>query len=176
MEFASVLKRVGAQLESVGADWAVVGGLALAVHGAGRVTTDVDIAVERWAQGALVEFLESVGYETLHVSEGYSNHAHEDPAMGRLDVVYVDASTADDLLGGAATFEIFPGVRAKVPCAEHLVAMKVLAAKNDPGRRLQEMADIVALLRAKELGADSVRRYFERHDSIDTWEQVRDSL
>jgi len=176
VEFANVLQLIGKQLDSQGAEWAVVGGLALAVHGAGRMTTDVDVATERSAQIALVEFLESAGYETLHVSEGYSNHAHQDPAMGRLDVVYVDASTASDLFGEAATVEVFPGVLAKVPQAEHLVAMKVLAAKNDPSRRLQEMADIVALLRATKLGADSVREYFARHDLIEAWEQVRDSL
>lgn len=176
MEFAKVLQLVGKHLESEGADWVVVGGLALAAHGAGRMTADVDIATERSAQVALVDFLQAAGYETLHVSEGYSNHAHSDPAMGRLDVVYVDATTASDLLRGAAAFEIFAGVSVKVPRAEYLVAMKVLAAKNDPGRRLQEMADIVALLRATGLGADAVKAYFDRHELMDDWEQVRDSL
>lgn len=176
MEFAKVIQLVGKHLQSEGAEWVVVGGLALAAHGAGRMTTDVDIATERSAQLGLVEYLESAGYETLHVSEGYSNHAHPDPAMGRLDVVYVDAATASDLLRGAATFEVFADVFVKVPRAEYLVAMKVLAAKNDPGRRLQEMADIVALLRATGLDADSVRGYFDRHELIDDWEQVRDSL
>ncbi len=161
---------------SRGGEWAVVGGLALAVHGAGRMTADVDIATQRSEQGALVAYLESLGYETLHVSEGYSNHAHDDPALGRLDVIYVGSSTAGDLFADASVVEIFPTVFAKVPRAEHLVAMKVVAAKNDPDRRIQEMADILALLRATGLAAESVREYFARCDLIDAWEQVRDSL
>jgi len=35
------------------------------------------------------------------------------------------------------------------PRAENLVAMKVLAAKNGPTRRLQELADVEALRRAR---------------------------
>ncbi len=176
MDFADALQRVSNYLASVDAKCAVVGGLALAVHGAGRLTDDVDIATESWVQVSLVEHLESLGYETLHRSEGYSNHAHEDSARGRINVVYLNPPTARDLFGESITSEIFPGVVVQVPRPEHLVAMKVLAAKNDPGRRLREMADIAALLGATGLAAESVRQYFERHDLIDEWERVRDSL
>lgn len=176
MEFAKVLQLVATHLKSQGNDWAVVGGLALAVHGAGRMTHDVDIATVRSAQDALVQHFESLGYETLHCSEGYSNHAHQDATMGRVNIVYLDDPTAGELFAAACQSEVVPGVVAKVRRVEHLVAMKVLAAKNDPGRRLQEMADIVALLRAANLAAESVPSYFERHHLIDAWEQVRDSL
>lgn len=176
MEFANVLQLVGQHLESEGKDWAVVGGLALAVHGAGRMTHDVDIATVGSAQGVLVQHLESLGYETLHCSDGYSNHAHQNATMGRVDVVYLDGPTAGLLFAEALQTEVVPGVVAKVASVGHLVAMKVLAAKNDPSRHLQEMADIVALLRAADLDAESVRSCFERHRLIDAWEQVRDSL
>lgn len=176
MDFAAALQRLAERLAESGADWAVVGGLALAVHGAGRLTHDVDIVTERWAQAGLVDYLEGVGYETLHRSEGYSNHAHTDPSLGRIDVVYVGDRTAERLFGEALETEIFPGVRARVPRPEHLVAMKVLAAANDPSRRIQEMADIVSLLRATGLEAERVRTYFERHGLADAWEGIRRAL
>lgn len=100
VEFAKVLQLVATHLKSEGNDWAVVGGLALAVHGAGRMTHDVDIATEHSAQDALVQHLESLGYETLHCSEGYSNHAHQDATMGRVDIVYLDDPTAGELFAG----------------------------------------------------------------------------
>ena len=176
MDFAKALHLLEAHLEAEGADWALIGGLALAVHGAGRLTHDVDIATETRVQGTLVDFLEAAGYETLHRSKGFSNHVHADPELGRIDVAYVDSSTAQQLFGDAHEAEILGGVVAKVARPEHLVAMKVLAAKNDPGRRLQEMADVVALLRASGLDAQSVRAYFESNDLLDAWEQIRDSL
>ncbi len=176
MDFANALESLAAHLSAENAPWAVIGGLALAVHGAGRLTHDVDIVTERGEQAALVAHLESLGYETLHVSPGYSNHAHTDPAMGRIDAVYVDGETSRTLFAEAREQEIFPGIRVRVPRAEHLVAMKVLAAKNDPSRRLQEMADIAALLRACSIDPLTVRQYFERDDLLDAWEEIRDSL
>ena len=154
----------------------VINKFTLAAHGAGRLTHDLDIVTERGAQGDLVAYLESLGYETLHVSAGYSNHAHADPSMGRIDVVYVEGETARTLFAEAGEEEMLPGLRVQVPRAEHLIAMKVLAATNDPTRRLQEMADVVALMRACGIDPIAVREYFARSDLLDAWEEIRDSL
>jgi len=62
--------------------------------------------------------------------------------------------------------------KAARPRAEHLIAMKVLAAKNDPTRRLQELADIVALMRACGIDPGTVQRYFARNDMLDAWEEI----
>lgn len=175
MDFSDALRHVAAHLGD-DTPWAVIGGLALAAHGAGRLTHDLDIVTERGAQKELVAYFESLGYETLHVSSGYSNHAHADSSMGRIDVVYVDGETARTLFAETAEEEIVPGLRVRVPRAEHLIAMKLLAAKNDPTRRLQEMADIAALMRACRIAPDTVRQYFLRNDLLDAWEEIRDSL
>lgn len=176
MDFANAVERLAKQLEAANTPWAVIGGLALAAHGAGRLTYDLDVVTESGAQADLIQFLESLGYETLHVSRGYSNHAHLDPEMGRIDVVYVDGETSRQLFSEAGKHELFPGVDAFVPRPEHLVAMKVLAAKNDPTRRLREMADIAGLMRACGLDPAAVRQYFERYELLDDWGQIRDSL
>jgi len=176
VDFAGALKRLAAHLSAADSPWAVIGGLALAAHGAGRLTHDLDIVTERRVQDDLVAHLESLGYETLHVSPGYSNHAHNDSAMGRIDVVYIDGETARTLFAEAGEEEIFPGLTAQVPRAEHLIAMKVLAAKNDPTRRLQELADILALMRARGIDPDTVRPYFARNDMLGAWEEIRDGL
>ena len=47
--------------------------------------------------------LESLGYETLYVSSGYSNHLHPLPFMGRVDFVYVPGDTAHVLFENATT-------------------------------------------------------------------------
>lgn len=176
MDFAAALRRLGDHLDAADVRWAVIGGLALAVRGAGRLTHDLDIVTERRAQDGLIAFLESLGYETLHASEGYSNHAHSDPGLGRIDVVYVDDDTSRKLFAEASEEEIFPGLNAHVPRAEHLIAMKVLAARNDPTRRLQELADIVDLMRACGVAPSDVRHYFESNDLLDDWDKIRDSL
>jgi hypothetical protein len=135
MDFAKALGIIASGLEDAEAPWAVIGGLALAVHGAGRLTRDLDIVTQYSVQDLLVSYLEALGYQTLHRSRGYSNHVHSDAEMGRIDVVYVEGETARTLFTEADRREILPGFEALVPRPEHLVAMKVLAAKNDPTRR-----------------------------------------
>ena len=68
----------------------VVGAVGLQAYGLARATSDLDFVVEADAQQEVCSHLESLGYETLHRSAGYSNHVHALPALGRLDFVYVD--------------------------------------------------------------------------------------
>jgi hypothetical protein len=63
------------------------------------MTLDLDVATEASAQEALIAFMESQGFVTLHRSPGYSNHRH--PRRGRVDFMYVRGETADRLFGSA---------------------------------------------------------------------------
>jgi hypothetical protein len=123
---------------------------------------DLDLVTVREAQAALVAFLEGAGYETLYRSEGYSNHAHADPLLGRVDVIYVDPATGRQLFGGSRTRLSIAGRRLLVPRAEHLIAMKVQAIKNDPKRAFKDLADVQALMRLPGVDLAEVRGYFAR--------------
>jgi hypothetical protein len=116
------------------------------------VTFDLDLLTVSRAQAPLVALLENLGYETLHRSFGYSNHSHPDPQWGAVDVVYVDDETARRLFS-ASTRVLSLGAReVPVPSAEHLIAMKVQALRNDPSRELQDLADIQYLLGIQFIG------------------------
>lgn len=167
MDFTKALRTLATFFEERGAPFAVIGGFGLHAYGLSRATYDLDLLTVSSVQRELVSYLETEGYETLHVSEGYSNHVHPDPAMGRLDFVYVHGDTASALFDRAATLELLPGAVCRVPRPEHLIAMKVLAMKNDPGRTLQELADIQALLRLPGVDENEVRRYFEQHGLVE---------
>ena len=85
VDFVEVGRKLRSFLEGLNAPVAVVGALALGAHGVARATRDLDLLTVRAVQAALVSFLESLGYETLHVSPGYSTHLHADAARGRVD-------------------------------------------------------------------------------------------
>lgn len=172
MDFATVFRRVDAFLSGHGAPCAVIGGLALAAYGRARATFDLDLVVPAEHQQALLGFLASEGFETLHVSPGYSNHLHPDARFGRLDVVYVGAATASEVFGNCRTLEITPGLTAPVPRPEHLIAMKLLALKNDPDRTLQELADVRNLLRLEGIDRALVATYFDRHGLRDKFDEL----
>jgi hypothetical protein len=163
-------------LEGLNAPVAVVGALALGAYGVARATRDLDLLTVRAVQAALVSSLESLGYETLHVSPGYSNHLHADAARGRVDVVYVDEATADRLFAAAREREVLTGLLVPVPSPEHLIAMKARAIKNDATRRLQDMADVQNLMRATALDREEARGYFESLGLGHLFDEIEESL
>ena len=172
MDFDRVLDTIGAFLEREGFRYAVIGAFGLAAYGLSRATVDLDLATESESQRKLVPFLESLGYETLHVSAGYSNHLHAEPAWGRVDFVYVDGETSRLLFDGCGTRAGPAGRSVPVPRAEHLAAMKVHAMKNDPERSLQEMADIQFLVRLPGVDREEIRGYFERSGLVEKYDEI----
>jgi len=167
-----VFERVASHLDEHGLSCAVVGGLGLHAYGRNRATFDLDLVTGTEAQASLVPFLEGVGYETLHVSTGYSNHSHSDPEWGDVDIVYVDAQTLRRLLAQSARALRLGAREVPVPSAEHLIAMKVQALRNDPSRELQDLADIQYLLGLPETNRDAARGYFERAELIDWYDKL----
>jgi Nucleotidyl transferase AbiEii toxin, Type IV TA system len=163
-------------LEEHGFPCAVVGGLSLHAFGRSRATFDLDLVTVAEAQGPLVAHLESLGYETLHRSAGYSNHSHADAELGSVDVVYVDPETARRLFP-TCTRRLRLGDReVPVPRAEHLIAMKIQALRNDPSRELQDLADIQYLLGLPDTNREEARGYFSRAGMSDWYDKLIERL
>jgi hypothetical protein len=172
VDFGKVLDTLLGFLEREGIPAAVVGAFGLQAHGLARATLDLDLAVPAEAQPRIVEFLESLGYETLHRSPGYSNHLHPLADLGRVDLVYLHGETSRRLFAACQTFPL--GARqVRVPRREHLVAMKVQAMANDPGRMLRELADIAFLLDTPGVDEAEVRAYFERAGLLDRYHDLQ---
>lgn len=152
--------------EEQGTRFGLVGGLALHVHGITRATTDVDLLLEDSAREATLAHLASLGYETLHASAGFSNHVHPDARLGRVDCIYVDPHTAGLLFARARQAPLF-GRTFLVPSAEHLAAMKAQAMKDDPARRLRDLADVADLLALPGVDAAEIRGYLKKHGLLE---------
>lgn len=160
MDVSRVLGMVQPFFESRGEPYALAGGLALLAYGAPRATFDVDLLAHSRSREALVAFLEGRQFVTLSLTPGFSNHQHEDAALGRLDVIYVSGATAEAVFGGCATRAIAPGVDAPVPRAEHLVAMKAQAFAKD-STRYSDLTDLQFLLSLPGLDLQEARGYFQ---------------
>jgi hypothetical protein len=173
LDFAKVLAEIARFLEAERARFGLAGAFALQAHGLQRATSDLDLVVEARAQPALLTFLDTLGYERLHVSEGYSNHLHPDPVWGRIDFIYLDARTSDLLFARAISSQILAGVEMLAPSPEHLAAMKVHAMKSDPTRTLKEMADIQFLLGLPGVDEAEVRRYFDEEGLSERFDEIK---
>jgi hypothetical protein len=172
MDVVQVLDAIRAHLDADHQPVALAGAFALNAYGLGRATADLDLVVPAGAQAGLIRKLEAMGYETLHTSSGFSNHLHPDPVLGRIDFVYVTEPTASRLFAACRSMP-FPGSRDMlVPRPEHLIAMKVQAMKNDPKRRLRDMADIAFLLQRGDVDREEARRYFAEAGLAEDWNEL----
>lgn len=170
-----MLARLAEFLEARGHSYAVIGGVGLAGYGMSRATVDLDLVLDASAQADIIPFLESIGYETLYRSTGYSNHQHSEPAMGSVDLVYVRDETSRRVFAATRDLDGPGGRKVPIPSPEHLIAMKVVAMKNDPARTYQDLADIRFLLTLPDVDREAVRAQFEKHGILDRYHELETS-
>ncbi len=172
LDFPRVLQKLNGFLVDREIQFAVIGGVGLAAYGIARFTIDLDLLVGHEHQQDLVGYLKKCGYQTLHRSNGYSNHQHADPALARVDVVYVREETRRQIFGAARKLVGPGGSEILVPSPEHLAAMKVVAMKNDSDRTLQDLADIRELMKLPGVDHQAIRATFEKHDLGKRWNDL----
>jgi hypothetical protein len=176
VDFSRVIEEIASFLGREKVRFALAGAFALHAYGLSRATSDLDFVTEASVRERLVAFLESLGYETLHSSPGYSNHLHPKTEMGRVDLIYVDGETARRLFKTPGASLRLGGHDLNVPRVEHLAAMKVHAMKNDPGRALQEMSDIRFLLGLEGVDEEEIREYFEKAGLREKFDEIKRSI
>jgi len=150
-------------------DYALIGAFALKAYGYTRATQDVDFIARHKDQQKIIANLESLGFETLYSSTGYS---HPLSGLGRIDFVYVKGDTAESIFKEAVRILLFDNLTVPVVRPEHIVALKVFAMKNDPDRALREMADIKELLRLPEINLQEVQKYFKKYGQMERYYDI----
>jgi hypothetical protein len=172
MQFDVVLRTFADFFEREGIRYALAGGLAVQSWGLrSRATYDVDFVADLGSRERIVEFAESSGFETLHVSAGFSNHLHSDSALGRVDFMYLIGESAERVF---ATAEHKSAVGVIVPLVrpELLAAMKVTAMKSKPHRVLGDLADIAYLLTLPGVDREQVREYFRERGLLKLFDDM----
>jgi hypothetical protein len=164
----AAVSRLGKQLEevistlgTVGARFALIGGLALAPHKVIRATQDIDLLTDATSADAIDQALLGLGYQRLHRSSDAANYARGDE---RIDFIFAHRPTAVRMLSGAPALQTAFG-ELRVVTTEALIGLKLQGFVND-SRRTQDLEDIRALIAANraELKIDEVREYFRLFD------------
>ena len=147
--FDDVLAALDSVFEMAGVRWYVFGAQAALVHGAVRMTADVDVTV----------LLDSLGVEQLaeQLSKGGFTLRFDDEeflsSTSVMPVLHDDTGiNADVVLGGPGLEELFQSratvqnvgsVRVPVATAEDIIAMKILAGRE------KDLGDVVAIIAAQ---------------------------
>lgn len=167
------IAEVSAVLNGLGAQWALIGGLALASYQVVRATQDVDLLVDASSADDIERALHRIGYRTLYRSDDTGNYVRDDE---RVDFLYASRPIARRLLAGARELETSLGVL-RVISPEGLIGFKLQAIVNNP-RRTQDLEDIRALLRANRnrLDLTEVREYFSLFDKESLLDELLNQL
>ncbi len=152
---ANALQGLQRDLEHLGVDWALAGGLAVSVRAEPRFTRDIDVAIvagDDEAAERIVFSLRQRGYGLVatveHTAAGRLATARlmppGEPEEGVVvDLLMASSGVETEIVAGAEVMEVFPGVSVPVCRAAHLVVLKILARDDDT--RPQDRIDLVVL-------------------------------
>ena len=172
LNFKTIFKEIINFFEKASISYALIGAFALKAYGFVRATGDIDFIVTLTDQKKIIDYLESLGYETLHRSSGFSNHLHPIAGLGRIDFVYAAGQTAQKIFQDARRHEVLDGVALPVASPEHLAALKIFALKNNPDRTFQEMADLQFLIRLPGVDKETMKACFQKYDLLDKFDAL----
>jgi hypothetical protein len=128
----------------------VIGGYAVAAHGHTRATFDIDFLVRRADREAWFARLTSAGLSKFGESTAFAQFSQPQGGDG-LDVRFVNDATFEPMWQASEERD-FGGQRARVPCLDHLLALKLHALKQAlPHRTAKDAEDVETLIRRNGL-------------------------
>lgn len=174
MNFERVISHVAQHVQNAEVPIFLIGGLAMHAYDLARLTTRIDFLTRDDQRVGIVSFMEKSGYETLRSGGGFSNHLHPEEEWGRVDFVYSSEETVEKMLDAVTARVRIGDFDIPVPSPDHLIAMKVLAMRNEPRRTLIEMADIQHLMSLPRTDLKQVRGYFEKYGLLRRYDEIRE--
>lgn len=172
-DHAASLQRIKSDLEAIGCEFVLIGGLALGFYIEPRTTRDVDLAISVATDAdamRVVRTLLQTGYQAAtenwllehKVSNLISTVRLTQPVAGPqppgaiIDLLFARSGIEKEIVTQANSFE-FPDVgTVRVAALHHLIATKTLSARPT---RPQDQVDLTNLLRAANRG--DLQRAFE---------------
>jgi predicted nucleotidyltransferase len=147
----SALREAAADLAAVKVLWALVGGLAVSTRTVPRFTKDVDFAVavasDHEAED-VVHRLGSRGYNPVEVIEQDYVERLSGVRLARagsdvvVDLLFASSGIENEVVASADRLEVLPNLTVPVATTGHLIALKVLAGRN------QDLTDLGYLIPA----------------------------
>lgn len=150
MNLYEELGRVTSALEDAGVDYALVGALALALHGAPRATADIDILVRPEAVDAVIELAKSQGFGLEALRMRFSDGMELRRVTKIADEEPYDTLTLDVLLVNSNLEEVWAS-RCRLESGmgglwtisrEALIQMKTLAGRESDLADIRRLAEL----------------------------------
>lgn len=147
----SALRRAVADLNALRLQWALIGGLAVSIRSAPRFTKDLDFAIavaDDSEAEDVVHRLQGRGYHPLEILEQDYVERLSGVRLGQndsdvvVDLLFASSGIEDEIVANATPLEVLPKLPVPVASTGYLIALKVLAGRN------QDLTDLEALIPA----------------------------
>jgi Nucleotidyl transferase AbiEii toxin, Type IV TA system len=152
-DLEAALRQLVADLNSIEASYALVGGLAVSIRAEPRLTRDADVAVsvKDDAQAeAVIRQLIVLGYRPGATIEHETTRrlaairlTHDDRPATVVDLLFASSGVEPEIVDQAEELEVLPDLVVPVARCGHLIAMKLLA--RDDRNRPADYDDLLAL-------------------------------
>ena len=173
MDLARLMGIVELVYSAAGSRWLVIGGVAMNAYGHARATYDFDVASEGNRREEILRGLQGDGFRVLNDVPSFTNLLHGDRDLGRLDLMWLDARTFDEVFSETRKVDLGPAGVVRVASPEHLVGMKVSAIAQQPTRVFRDGADLQYLLAVPGIDDNRVREFFEKAGLLELLGRLR---
>lgn len=149
------LRKAVADLDALKVRWALIGGLAISVRSVPRFTKDLDFAVavaDDSEAEDVVHRLRERGYQPVEIFEQDYVERLSGVRLERggsdviVDLLFASSGIENEVVASATRLQMLPRLSAPVATTGHLIALKILAGRN------QDLTDLGALIPAASQG------------------------
>ncbi|MEI6715865.1 MAG: nucleotidyl transferase AbiEii/AbiGii toxin family protein [Verrucomicrobiota bacterium] len=154
----------------------LIGGWALQAYGYARQTVDVDCMTATQDEARVSVELNNAGFEPFDRLSAFVRYRHRVNPLMVLDLMMVDAGTFEKMWLEAQSFKV-ADFSLRVPSLEHLIALKLHAAKN-PHRASRDLSDVIELLsmNRSKVSPESLQELCDKFGSPEAAQKLRSFL
>jgi uncharacterized protein (DUF1330 family) len=158
VEFELVLRKLLEGFEEHGIRYAAIGGYAMGLLGAERLTQDLDFLVQNEDSEKLYQLMSSLGYKRIFDSKNVSQYQGDIFIVwGYVDFLKAFRPIARKMLEESLKKQILGGEwEIRVVRPEDIIGLKAQAIANNPMRKEKDTADIVALLEIAQIEGNPI--------------------
>lgn len=149
-----LFKELSVEFERAEIPFLLIGGYAVNAYGYSRTTQDVDFMIVSSDYERAKQVLQRCGYRQHVHKDLCARFVDHEKQWPPLDLIFVEQETFQNIVKEARGIEVL-GRKLLVPSAEHLIALKLHAIKNDPQRETKDLNDILEIIKAKGLDVGS---------------------
>jgi hypothetical protein len=133
----------------------VIGAHAVNAYGYSRETADLDLLIDKQKRDVWLSWFLSLNYRVFRDGGNFLQLTAPDESAWPVDLMLVAAPTFSAMLAESRVLEEQPA-KPRIPCLEHLLALKLHALKHTRLQRfLKDFQDVLGLIECQKLDARS---------------------